>query len=279
MKTATVEPQKEAEISNIIFEWVDFLYQNKSNIESYDKVIDKYRRLWSEAHSLEPKHPLSDDTAYQKKLKEAREQTERLKSLQKKYFKKYTELGFEKYAELGLDRPTITQTYSFREILDEWVKKSTDKTKAREQLTDCKNKYNQLQTDNVQTFLALTFFFFFEYMGRALNEIFDKVLGNKYQALANELEPYLEQYDANVIESIIDSKQLPYGTEKPIWRKQADAHKFRDYMDWELKDINKLFRFRNSKDEIIDKTTHGTKSKSKEPNSDLLAILTKYIIK
>ena len=277
METATVEPQKEAEISNIIFEWVDFLYQNKSNIESYDKVIGKYRRLWSEAHSLKPKHPLSDDTAYQKKLKEAREQTEILKSLQKKYFKKYTELGFEKYAELGLDRPTIIQPYSFREILDEWVKKTTDKTKAREQLTDCKNKYNQLQTDNVQTFLSLTFFFFFEYMGRALNEIFDKVLGNKYQALADELEPYLEQYDANVIESIIDSKQLPYGAEKPIWRKQADAHVFKNYMKWGLKDINKLFRFRNRKGEIIDETAHNTKSK--EPNSDLLAILTKYIIK
>lgn len=275
--TATVEPQKEAEISNIIFEWVDFLYENKDRIESYAKVIDKYRRLWREAHSLEPKHPLSDDTAYQKKLKEAREQTERLKSLQKKYLAKYTELGFEKYAELGLDRPTITQTYSFREILDEWVKKTTDKTKAREQLTDCKNKYNQLQTDNVQTFLSLTFFFFFEYMGRALNEIFDKVLDKKYQALADELEPYLEQYDANVIESIIDSKQLPYGTEKPIWRKQADAHAFRVYMDWELKDINRLFRFRNSKDEIIDKTPHNTKSK--KPNSGLLAILNKYIIK
>ena len=277
MKTATVEPQKEAEISNIIFEWVDFLYQNKSNIESYDKVIGKYRRLWSEAHSLKPKHPLSDDTAYQKKLKEAREQTEILKSLQKKYFKKYTELGFEKYAELGLDRPTIIQPYSFREILDEWVKKTTDKTKAREQLTDCKNKYNQLQTDNVQTFLSLTFFFFFEYMGRALNEIFDKVLDKKYQALADELEPYLEQYDANVIESIIDSKQLPYGAEKPIWRKQADAHVFKNYMKWGLKDINKLFRFRNRKGEIIDETAHNTKSK--EPNSDLLAILTKYIIK
>ena len=268
--TATVEPQKEAEISNIIFEWVDFLYENKDRIEGYDKTLNKIKALRNEAYSLKPKNAYLDDTAYKRKIKEGQDYFENSwLRIRKEYLDKFSELGFiEKYG---------TYKNSLKSILDTWNSELSDKSIVRKQLTDCKKKYYQLQTDKIRLFYEEFNNEFFKCLDYVLTATFDKVLDKKYQALADELEPYLEQYDANVIESIIDSKQLPYGTEKPIWRKQADAHAFRDYMEWELKDINRLFRFRNSKDEIIDKTPHNTKSK--KPNSGLLAILNKYIIK
>ena len=270
MKTATVEPQKEAEISNIIFEWVDFLYENKDRIERYDKTLNKIKALRNEAYSLKPKNAYLDDTAYKRKINEGQDYFENSwLRIRKEYLDKFSELGFiEKYG---------TYKNSLKSILDTWNSELSDKSIVRKQLTDCKKKYYQLQTDKIRLFYEEFNNEFFKCLDYVLTATFDKVLGNKYQALADELKPYLEQYDANVIESIIDSKHLPYGAEKPIWRKQADAHAFRAYMEWELKDINRLFRFRNRKSEIIDKTNHNTKSK--EPNSDLLAILTKYIIK
>ena len=118
--------------------------------------------------------------------------------------------------------------------------------------------------------------FFFGYLNEFLKETFDKHLGKKYNDLSNDLKPFLERYDADVIESIIDSKQLPYGAEKPIWKRQADAHVFSDNFKIAVKDMNEMFRFKNGKGDIIDKLKHNTKSKSE--NSYLADILTRHSV-
>ena len=272
MATATAEPQKQAYSSNIIFEWVDFLHSKKSKIGTYHRMLSRIKSSREEVYSLEPKSPYLDDTAYKKKFEEGRDYFVRhWLPIRKTYLDKFSELGFvEKYG---------SYKNSLREILNTWNGKVTDKSVVKGQLEACKEKYNQLQTDNVRLFLEEFNDGFFRSLDVVLKETFDEVLGNKYQSLTDELEPYLERFDADVIESIIDRQQLPQGAEKPIWRKQANAHVFRDYMKWELKDINRLFCFKNGRGQIIDKTTHNTKSKSKEPNSELLAILSRHIIK
>lgn len=271
---ATLEAQKETGVSNTIFEWVNFLFENKSKIDTYDRVIAKHKRLWREAHSLKPKHPLLDDTAYQRKLKEAQEHSEVWEKLSKPYLDKFIELGFvEKYG---------SYKNSLQDILDKWVKYSTDNAISIEQLKECKKKYKHLQNGKVKSFIDYNIIDFFDSLDVVLTEMFDTVLGNKYQALADDLEPYLEQHykelNCQVLESIIEMKQLPIWVKyKPIWTKQAHAIAFLDYMGWKPNEVKGLFDYRDGKGKVIETTT--VTKRSKKPNSELLAIFKKHIHK
>lgn len=275
---ATLDAQKETGVSNAIFEWVNFLFENKSKIESYHLMLGRLKTLKEEINSLKPKNAYLDDTAYQRKLKEGNDYlTNHWLPIKKTYHDKFIELGFTD------ERPTQIRT--LRKILDTWNNKVTDKAEVRKQLAECKKKYNHLQTDKVKLFFDYYDSYnngFFSTLDEILTEMFDTVLGNKYQALADDLKPYLEQHypesNCQVLESIIDRKQLPNWVKyKPIWTKQAHAIAFLDYMGWKPNEVKGLFDYRDGKGKVIETTT--VTKRSKKPNSELLAIFKKHIHK
>lgn len=250
--------------TNKVFELVEYLYIERERIASYKKILEKKRRLNNEAYSLKPKSPLAEDTLYKQKLREYEEYVTKNK------VDRFLDEHVNKLSELGF---TFNGSYmqQIQNIITVWINNITDKVEARKQLTECKRKHDELQTEEVQFVLDCISVCFFD-LNYILKEVFDKHLGKKYNDLSSDLKPYLERYDADVIESIIDYKRLPQGAEKPIWKRQADAHVFSKCFKIDMKEMNKMFLYRNGKGDVIEKLGYNTKSKSPEVSN----VLSKY---
>lgn len=266
--------------TNKVFELVEYLYSERRELATYKRVIDKVRRLRNEVYSLKPKSPLSDDTLYNRKQKELDEYVacSKIHEFSEKHRNKISELGFTlnsiKTTELGYTLRWHSYRQEFKNVIDNWADNATDKDGARKQLTECKRQYNELQTEEVKFVLDWIDGEFFYVLNDELKETFDRHLGKKYNDLSSDLKPYLERYDADVIESIIDYKRLPQGTEKPIWKRQADAHRFSKHFNIDTKDMNKMFLFRDSKGNLKDNLRPNSESKSS--NSEFSNVLSKY---
>lgn len=264
--------------TNKVFELVEYLYRERERIASYKKILEKKRRLNNEAYSLEPKSPLAEDTLYKQKLREYEEYVTKNKvdRFLDEHRNKISELGFTlnsiKTTELGYTIHRYNYRQQIQDIITVWLNNITDKVEARKQLAECKRQYNELQTEEVQFVLDWIDGEFFYVLNDELKETFDRHLGKKYNDLSSDLKPYLEHFDADVIESIIDYKRLPQGAEKPIWRRQADAHVFSKCFNIDIKEMNKMFLYRNGKGDVIKKLSHNTKSKSPEFSN----VLSKY---
>ena len=252
--------------TNKVFQLVEYLYSERRELATYKRVIDKVRRLRNEVYSLKPKSPLSDDTLYNRKQKELDEYVACSK------IHEFSEKHRNKISELGFTLNSVIYKSEFQNIITVWLNNITDKVEARKQLAECKRQYNELQTEEVQFVLKWISGLFFDDLNYILKKTFDEHLGKKYNDLSNDLKPHLEHFDADVIESIIDYKRLPQGVEKPIWRRQADAHVFKECFNIDMKDLNKMFLYRNSKGEVIKKLDYNTKSKSPEFSN----VLSKY---
>ena len=264
--------------TNKVFQLVEYLYNERSNLATYKKVAEKVRRLRNEVYSLKPKSPLSDDTLYNRKQKELDEYVacSKIHEFSEKHRNKISELGFTlnsiKTTELGYTLRWHSYRQEFKNVIDNWADNATDKDGARKQLTECKRQYNELQTEEVKFVLDWIDGEFFYVLNDELKETFDRHLDKKYKYLSTELVPFLERYDADVIEGIIDYKRLPQGAEKPIWKRQADAHVFSKYFNIDIKEMNKMFLYRNGKGDVIEKLGYNTKSKSPEFSN----VLSKY---
>lgn len=252
--------------TNKVFQLVEYLYNERSNLATYKKVVEKVRKLRNEVDSLKPKSPLSDDTLFNKKRKELDEYVANSK------VDKFIDNHRNKISELGFTLGSGIYKSEFQNIITAWLNNITDKVEARKQLAECKRQYNELQTEEVQFVLEWMSNLFFDGLNYDLKIIFDEHLGKKYNDLSNDLKPYLERFDADVIESITDYKRLPQGAEKPIWRRQADAHVFSKCFKIDMKEMNKMFLYRNGKGDVIEKLGHNTKSKSPEFSN----VLSKY---
>lgn len=264
--------------TNKVFQLVEYLHGERRGLATYKRVIDKVRSLRNEVDSLKPKSPLSDDTLYNRKQKELDEYVacSKVDKFTDNHRNKISELGFTlnsiKTTELGYTIRWRSYRQEFKNVIDNWADNATDKVEARKQLAECKRQYNELQTEEVQFVLDWIGGEFFYVLNDELKETFDRHLGKKYNDLSNDLKPYLERFDADVIESIIDYKRLPQGAEKPIWRRQADAHVFSKCFKIDMKEMNKMFLYRNGKGDVIEKLGHNTKSKSPEFSN----VLSKY---
>lgn len=250
--------------TNKVFELVEYLYSERRELATYKRVIDKVNWLGNEACSLKPKSPLSDDALFNKKRKELDEYVANSK------VDKFIDNHRNKISELGFTLGSGIYKSEFQNIITAWLNNITDKVEARKQLAECKRQYNELRTEEVQFVLEWISGVFFDDLNYILRETFDRHLGKKYNDLSNDLKPYLEHFDADVIESIIDYKRLPQGAEKPIWRRQADAHVFSKCFKIDMKEMNKMFLYRNGKGDVIAKLCYNTKSKSPE-FSDVLS--------
>ncbi|MDD4439288.1 MAG: hypothetical protein PHS04_14835 [Tissierellia bacterium] len=266
--------------TNKVFELVEYLYSERRELATYKRVIDKVRRLRNEVDSLKPKSPLSDDTLYNRKQKELDEYVacSKVDKFTDNHRNKISELGFTlnsiKTTELGYTIRWRSYRQEFKNVIDNWADNATDKVEARKQLAECKRQYNELQTEEVQFVLDWIGGEFFYVLNDELKETFDRHLGKKYNDLSSDLKPFLEHFDADVIESIIDYKRLPQGAEKPIWKRQADAHRFSKHFNIDTKDMNKMFLFRDSKGNLKDNLRPNSESKSS--NSEFSDVLSKY---
>lgn len=254
--------------TNKVFELVDFFYDKKDELAKHYKVVNKHRSLRNEAYHLKPKSPLSDDTAYKDKIKELREYEEG--SGIEKFINKYS----DKITEFGFVTRSGTNKNKIQNVINGWLKDITDRKEARNQLIECKRQFNELKMDEAWFVLMCIDGLFFDDLEYILKETFDNHLGKRYEDLSADLEPFLERFDADVIEAIIDYKRLPYGAEKPIWRRQVDAHVFRRKLKIEAKDMDKMFLYRNSKGKIIDKLKYNTDTNN--DNNKLARILSKH---
>lgn len=257
-----------AQPTNKVFELIDFLHSKKDAIiEGHYRVAYDYYKKKNLYHSLRPKHALADDTAYKEAFKDAENAQINYDNVLKTYKEKFYELDFE-------DRSFYKGVLS--SMFDVWEKNMTKKSEAINQLRECKDKFNDLQDEKVIYFLDRAYSPFFGDLCDVLSEKFDFYLEPKYSGLSEALQPYLEGASDAVMESIIDERKLPQGADKPIWKHQTDAHRFRSVFNWELKDLNRVFRYRNDKGKIIDKTYSGRKSRKIEADNELKLILEKY---
>jgi hypothetical protein len=254
--------------TNKVFELVEFFYNKKAELANHYDVVNRCVSLRNEAYDLKPKSPLYDDTAYKAKTKELREYGEG------SHINDYIDSICGKITEFGFVTQCGTYKNQIQDVIDGWLKDITDREEARDQLIECKRQFNELKSEKVWFVLMWIDAILFDDLEYILKETFDNHLVKKYKALSTDLAPFLERFDADVIESIIDYKRLPAGAEKPIWKRQAYAHIFGDRLNIEVRNMNEMFLFRNGNGKIIDKLKHNTKSKN--TNSKLADILSKY---
>ncbi len=217
---------------------------------------------------LKPKSPLSDDTAYKNKINELQ------KYIEGSHINDYIDSICGKITEFGFVTQCGTYKNQIQDVIDGWLKDITDREEARDQLIECKRQFNELKSEKVWFVLMWIDAILFDDLEYILKETFDKYLEKKYKDLSDDLKSFLERFDADVIESIIDYKRLPDGAEKPIWKRQADAHVFRRKLKIKATDMDKMFLYKNSKDKITEKLRYNTDTNN--DNSELAKILAKH---
>lgn len=230
--------------TNKVFELIDYLIKNIENIKKYEKLMKQYDRLRDEMRYLEPANALEDDTKYKEKEKEFDVLLVKWDEIKKPYNDKINSFEFNRYYFQK----------DLKSILNKWIKNIIEKEDAEikknalNEIREYKDKFTMLQTDLIIKFMRHLNFDFYD-LDYVLNGstiyddvgFFSKYIQPKYSGLSKALQDYLKGANDEVIESIIDNKQLPHGATKPQWIKKADAVRFGKYVGLEYSQLRELF--------------------------------------
>lgn len=258
--------------SNKVFDLVQFLFDNKDNIKSWEETFEVLITLRKECDNLKPKTKFENDTKYLEKKREL--ETKEKNSQQIFEGKKIKEI-VSKIEGFGFEFNNYK--HEFQSITEHWYNNITDANEALEQLKRCRRNYLALPKNAVERlfyYVPNKLFFLSDLDYHLMGSTSDKGLfakyipayePNKYNGLASDLEPYLKGATGEIIESIIDDKRLPDGAEKPKWEKLTDAKRFGNY-----------FGFTN--EQLRDFFDNNIRSNNKPKGKDKIApILQKYV--
>lgn len=261
-QTETMQP------SNKVFDLVQFLYDNKDNIKSWEETFEKLNTLRNECDNLKPKTKFENDTKYLEKKRE-------LETKEKNSQQIFDSVIFKDFS-------LMVNNFSFQEfesITTHWGNNINDANEALKQIKRCRQNYLALPTEAIRLLFYhgtsyCDFLHHLEYhlMGSASDKgLFARYLPaddlHKYNGLASDLKPYLSGATDEIIESIIDDKRLPEpdGAEKPKWKKLTDAKRFGNYFGFTNEQLRDLF-------------DNDIRSNNKPKGDDKIApILQKYV--
>lgn len=260
--------------SNKVFDLVQFLYDNKDKIKSWEGAFGGLIALRVECDNLKPKNKFEKSTKYLEKKRELETQEKNTQQIfEGDNFKEIV----SKIEGFGFEFKYNTYKREFQSITEHWYNNITDANEALEQLKKCKRNYLALPKNAVERlfyYVPNKLFFLSDLDYHLMGSTSDKGLFarylpaddlHKYNGLASDLEPYLKGATGEIIESIIDDKRLPDGAEKPKWKKLTDAVRFGKYFDFTNEQLRDLF-------------DNNIRSNNKPKGKDKIApILQKYV--
>lgn len=249
-------------------DFVNYLYANRKLFAENNNIVTKMQKITAERDMLQPK-----------KYAEHQKQDETLQKQYRAYYSIIEENVNLPIKEKGRELAGLQFEYDDKNRLQGAISESIGMTRQDlESIAICIDRFFDF-TSSVS--VRMNGFYDIEQMVSEIYKelIFDNPFGikikqitkikqketyrNRYEGLAKKLNKFLINATDETLRIIIEHKRLPDNTEKPIWIKEAEAHRFKKWLNISEAPFNKMFDVRGKDGEIKSKGI----VRSKEPEN------------